>query len=196
MKAPGEIPVDYCSGCGTLVALRPPTPEQPVSSFLCRTCGAVYFGADVGDATEPVIGLDKAVQLRICEVTIVPESAAAAVPPEHVRRLIKSLGGEKYEGPERRRDQRYAVTVPVVAVPLGQDFRIVGEPVKMTTLNVSLGGAALMHTRFTEAPYFALDFTSAGVELLQVVLQVLRVRNLGPLYEIGGRFISRLSQKA
>jgi hypothetical protein len=90
---------------------------------------------------------------------------------------------------------RYRMAVPVVAVPLGRDFRVNGEPLRMTTMNVSLGGASLIHTRFTEAPYFALDFTAAGVEHLQVILEVLNVRNFGPVYEIAGRFIDGVSQK-
>jgi hypothetical protein len=84
--------------------------------------------------------------------------------------------------------------VPVVALPLASDFRINGEPVQMTTANVSLGGAALIHTRFVDTPYLALDFKAATIESLQVVLKVLRVRSLGPVYEVSGEFISRLSQ--
>jgi hypothetical protein len=83
-----------------------------------------------------------------------------------------------------------------VAVPLGNDFRIIGEPVHMTTMNLSLGGAALIHTRFTDAPHFALDFSTAGFKLMQVVMQVLRVRNVGPVYEVAGRFLSRLTNEA
>ena len=67
---------------------------------------------------------------------------------------------------------------------------------QMTTVNVSLGGAALIHTRFVDAPYLALDFTGAGLELLQVVLKVWRVRSLGLVYEVAGEFISKLSPAA
>jgi hypothetical protein len=84
--------------------------------------------------------------------------------------------------------------VPVLVLPLARDFRVAGEPMQMTTVNVSLGGAALVHTRFIDAPYLALDFSVAGVELMQVILHVLRVRSTGLVYEIGGKFISRLSQ--
>jgi hypothetical protein len=62
----------------------------------------------------------------------------------------------------------------------------------MTMANISLGRAALLHTRFVDAPYLAIDFTAAGLELLQVVFKVLRCRSLGPVYEIGGQYISRL----
>ena len=63
----------------------------------------------------------------------------------------------------------------------------------MTTANISLGGVALLHTRFVDAQYLAVDFSPAGVDELQVVLRVLRCRPLGLVYEIGGEFISRVT---
>jgi hypothetical protein len=87
------------------------------------------------------------------------------------------------------------MAVPVVAVPLERDFRVAGKPLRITTMNVSLSGASLIHTRFTNAAYFAMDFTTAGVDHVQVTLEVLRVRNFGPVYEIAGQFINRLGQK-
>jgi hypothetical protein len=50
----------------------------------------------------------------------------------------------------------------------------------------------LAYARFTDAPYFVIDFTSAGIELLQVLMKVVRVRNNGPSYEVAGKFINRL----
>jgi hypothetical protein len=79
-----------------------------------------------------------------------------------------------------------------VAVPLGPDFRVIGDPLHMTTANVSLGGAALIHTRFVAAPNLALDFRTADSNM-QVVLRVSHVRSLGLVYKVGGEFISQLS---
>jgi hypothetical protein len=152
----------------------------------------VYFGSeDGGEGCHGVTRRDPKCALAPVELKL--EAAGHRIPPQNVRRLVKALAPSGYAGPERRMHQRYPVTVPVVALPLAADFRIDGEPLQMTTVNVSLGGAALIHTRFIKAPNLALDFTVAGVELLQVVLKVLRVRGIGPVYEIGGEFISRLS---
>jgi hypothetical protein len=114
-------------------------------------------------------------------------------PPDRVQQLLTSLATGTYSGPERRRHKRHAVTAPVVALPLAAHYRVDGDPVQMTTANVSLGGAALMHTQCIDAPYLVLDFSVAGEDRLQVVLQVLRVRCVGPLFEIGGQFSGRLS---
>ena len=182
-------PVECCSVCGVIIALERPAPNFKASTWLCKTCGTVYFGSDDGGAERGgVVRVDPAVQ-RLFVAGVV-----SSIPPENVQRLVKSLVPDEYTGPDRRRQKRYPVSVPVIALPLASDFRIDGDPVQMTTANVSLGGAALIHTRFVDAPYLALDFRGAGVELLQVVLKVLRVRCLGPVYEVGGEFMSRLSQ--
>ena len=83
--------------------------------------------------------------------------------------------------------------MPAVALPLAPDFRVNGEAMAMTTANISLGGVALLHTRFVDAPYLAVDFTPTGEDKLQVVLKLLHCRPLGLVYEIGGEFISRVT---
>jgi hypothetical protein len=119
---------------------------------------------------------------------------AQPVSVENVQQLLTCLAGGQFFGKERRRHLRHAVAAPVVALPLAADYRIDGEPQQMTTTNLSLGGAALMHSQQVDAPYLVLDFSAAGEELLQVVLQILRVRSIGSFVEIGGQFIGRMPQ--
>jgi hypothetical protein len=192
-------PVEHCSNCGTVIALQPPTPSQPACTWLCKACGLIYFGGDDEGAAARSLGLVKAdggqCNPFAVEVKVSVDARNGCVPPENVQRLIRALTQNHYPGCERRKDTHYSVVVPVVAVPLGADFGVIGEPVQMTTMNISQTGAGLLHTRFTQVPYYALDFTLAGVELVQVVLEVLRVRNVGVLYEVAGRFVSRLTPK-
>jgi hypothetical protein len=122
------------------------------------------------------------------------DAATPLVSAENVQQLLTCLSGGDYSGQERRRHQRHAVTAPVVALPLAADYHIDGDSVRMTTTNLSLGGAALIHTEPINAPYLVLDFSAAGEELLQVVLQILRMRSIGAFFEIGGQFIGRLPQ--
>jgi hypothetical protein len=177
-----------CSRCGTAIDLRPPDPTLKACAWSCSECGAVYFGSDDGNAEHQ--GL-----LRIVSVAQNPFTPTSrySIPPENVQRLIRSPKQDEYTGPDRRGQKRHVVNVPVVAVPLASDFRVDGETVQMTTANVSLGGAALVHTRFVESQYLAIDFAAAGLHSLQVVLRVLRVRSVGPAYEVSGEFISRVS---
>jgi PilZ domain len=190
------IHIDRCSSCGAVIALQPPMPDAKACAWLCETCGAIYFGNEnAGAQCRGVVRWESTADNPfVAGVTATLDSVAPSIQPENVQRLVKSLAPSQHDGPNRRRYKRYTVTVPVVALPLASDFRIDGDPVQMTTANISLGGAALIHTRFIDAPYLALDFTVAGVELLQIVLKVLRVKSIGPIYQIGGQFVSRLSQ--
>ena len=120
------------------------------------------------------------------------DAATPSVPAENMEQFLTCLAGGHYSGQERRRHKRHPVTAPVVALPLAADYRIEGESVQMTTTNLSLGGAALMHTESINSPYLVLDFSAAGEDLLQVVLQILRVRSIGSIFEISGQFIGRL----
>jgi len=187
-----------CSGCSNPISFQPPVAGEPVGAWICKTCGAVYYGDDAASAAANALGVVRAAQVQsnpfLGGVSAALDACIGSVPPEYVQRLVSSLAGDAYKGPERRKDKRYRMSVPVVAVPLGLDFGVAREPVRMTTMNVSLGGAALIHTRYTDAPYFALDFAIAGLDHAQVMLEVLRVRNFGPVYEVAGRFINRLSQ--
>ena len=188
--------VERCSVCGRTIALQGPSPDSKAVSWLCKTCGAVYFGSEDGRSKSHGVrrnqtGGDNSF---VAPVAIKVDANTPATPPENIQRLVRSMASEEQKGADRRRHKRHPVMLPVAALPLANDFRVDGEPMQMTTANVSLGGAALIHTRCVDAPFLALDFSVAGVELLQVVLKVLRVSSRGLVYEIGGEFISRLSQ--
>jgi hypothetical protein len=192
-KRPSEASIDYCTGCGNVISLLPPVPDHPVKTWLCNRCGSVYFGSD-GDYAS-VFGVRQSTHNPFAnELMVAAGSRTNPGAPSRIRQLVRSLGGKPYAGPDRRQDQRYSMAVPAVAIPLGKDFRVIGKPVQMTTLNVSQGGAALLHTQYTDTPNFALDFTASGIPLMQVILQVLRVRDVGSVYEIAGQFVSRMSQ--
>jgi ribosomal protein L37AE/L43A len=188
-----------CSGCDHPIAYQPPIPGEPVGIWLCQTCGAVYYGDDAEEAAAHAFGVVRAAGSQtnpyIGNVSAALDARIGSVPPEYVQRLVRALTSSAHEGPDRRQTKRYRMAVPVVAVPLGFDFKVAGDPLRMTTKDISVGGVSLIHTRFTERPYFALDFTAAGVEHMQVTLEVLSVKNFGPVYEIAGKFVDRTARK-
>jgi hypothetical protein len=185
-----SVPLKHCSVCRTNIALETPAPDAKTSIWVCTSCGAVYFGRNDGDQERRgVFRVDPAAQNPF----VAP--AAPSIPPEYIKRLMKAHEADQFTGPDRRLQKRYDIAVSVVALPLGPDFRVIGEPLQMTTANVSLGGAALIHTRFVDASNLALDFTAAGIDL-QIVLRVLHVRSLGLVYEVAGDFISQLTRSS
>jgi hypothetical protein len=187
------VPVQRCGGCRSVIEIRPPAPNLKATIWRCNKCGQIYFGSN--EPSAELRGLTLADRSTGNPFSMDAETSLLkpTILPENAQRLTKSLTQEEDNWADRRRHKRYPISMPVVSLPLADDFRATGTAVPMTTTNVSLGGAALLHTRFVDAPYLALDFTVGGVEFLQVVFKLLRCRNLGPVYEIGGEFISRLS---
>jgi len=191
----GSQAVKRCGGCRSTIKLRPPILESKATMWLCNVCGAIYFGGDCQESELPglsQLGPDRTSPFILAS-SAKQDAFTRTIRAESAHHLTKLLVPEEVTWADRRRHKRYPITVPVVVLPLASDFRVVGDAEKMTTANISLGGAALLYTRYINCPYLAIDFTSGGIEQLQVILKVLRYRSLGPVYDIGGEFISRLS---
>lgn len=187
-----------CNGCASWQAFHPPTPKANAQPWYCQTCGAVIYAKFDPEhiAEYSGIALLTAEDGLIANLGNAPDETMDSTPPEHLQRLVRMLTAREFKGVERRRYKRYAAVAPVVAVPLGEDFRVAGKPIRMTTTNVSHDGIGLIHTQYLRAPFYALDFTIAGLELRQAIVKLLRVRGLGPVYESGGRFVRGLSRKS
>jgi hypothetical protein len=182
--------VEHSCHCGSVIAIQAPVADLAVAAWFCQSCGAVYFGG-VDSSKNHGIELLTADDNHSLGGDRLSESTRESN-SDNVE-AIKSVSSEGTPaGRDRRQQTRYSIGVPVVAVPLRTNFSIAGTPVQMTTRDISPSGIALAHTRFCDSPYYVIDFTSAGIELLQVLLRVLRVSNCGPTYEVAGKFISRL----
>jgi len=181
--------VEHVCHCGSVIAIQPPAADLPVAAWICKTCGAAYFGGVSTDKNRGVALLAAKDGIAISgedqtQATVVSAPAETSDAP--------SSSAVVPNGKDRRQHTRYSIGVPVVAVPLRADFHIAGPAVRMTTRDISKTGIALAYARFSDAPYYVIDFTAAGIELLQVLLKVLRVSNSGPTYEVAGKFINRL----
>ena len=111
---------------------------------------------------------------------------------EHAQKAARSGLGHNYRGPDTRKQKRFPCPAQVTVVPLGHDFRIAAQPVRIMTSNLSGGGVALVHARALRQPYLAIDFAASGINLLPAILQVTRTRQLPGAYEVAGKFISRI----
>jgi hypothetical protein len=182
--------VEHPCNCGSVIAIQPPTADLPVAAWICKTCGAAYFGGANTAKTRGVVllaGIDGRALAGEVQTEPITESTPAKTDVRASSPAIDTLAGS-----DRRGQTRYSIGVPVVAVPLRANFSIAGPAVQMTTRDISKSGVALAYARFSDAPYYVVDFTAAGIELLQVLLKVLRVTNTGPTYEVAGKFINRL----
>ena len=84
-------PVEYCSVCGTNICLEPPAPNLEASTWLCKKCGAIYFGSEEGRAHgQGAFRVDPAAH------NLFVPSSPATIPLENVRGLVR-------RAPRRRR---------------------------------------------------------------------------------------------
>jgi hypothetical protein len=180
--------VEHTCQCGCAIAIQPPIAEQPAATWVCKSCGTAYFG---GLDTAKNRGVELLDCNDSCTSTVDDKDNASSTSLSANESTWEPLAAP-LSGKERRQQTRYSIGVEVVAVPLHANFGIAGPGVRMTTRDISSTGIALSCARFTNVPYFALDFTSAGIDLLQVLLRVLRVSNNGPNYEVAGKFVNRL----
>ncbi|HZZ27679.1 MAG TPA: PilZ domain-containing protein [Pirellulales bacterium] len=114
-------------------------------------------------------------------------------PPEQVVNFIRRVIREEkfYEGMERRKNLRYPITIPVKATPLDDRCHPAGEPFLGVTRDISIGGLCLYHLAPIETHFLQLELAtnSGSGASLQVLLQVVRCLQTGPLFEIAGRFV-------
>lgn len=106
---------------------------------------------------------------------------------EFIKQLVQ--GAKHYHGSNRRAEARHAVGMAVRAVPVNAAQQPVGDTFVAVTRDISVKGVALYHTQPILAPFLSLEFPLPDGGKRQTLLQVLRSRPVGPLFEIAGQFI-------
>jgi hypothetical protein len=103
----------------------------------------------------------------------------------HVRNAIP------HDQSERRSERRHFMVVPVLAVPVDEQFRPIGDPTAIVTRDISSHGIGLVHLRPLELGLLALRMQLAGEEV-NVVIELAWSKPLGPFELSGGRFVAKL----
>ena len=186
-----------CGTCGLPVGFNPPEVNAEVCPWHCQSCNAIYFAKAAPAHDKNYFGIAPLPPFADLVAPAAPwlPKVEDATPPDHLLRLVKLLCSQDYRGVERRRNQRYTAVVSVIAVPLNEQFRVAGLPLRMTTTNVSHGGISLMYGDYHVSANYALDFSVSAMPLCQAVVTPVRMRALGPVYEIGARFVRGLARQ-
>jgi PilZ domain len=93
---------------------------------------------------------------------------------------------------DQRTYQRYPVCVPVEVIPYNLRGQRTGEPIAAATKDVSASGMALLFTESVQDRLLVVSFPQSKQHADQgIILQVVRCRQVGPLWEIGGRFLTQ-----
>ncbi len=112
-----------------------------------------------------------------------------------VERLIKDVNWVERENEfdpkrEKRLHKRYLVPLRVDVQPIDEHFRPQGETYPVIAYDISVQGICIRDTRSVETKFLALNLVSPTGDEMQMLMEVLRCRHTGRLYDIGGKFIS------
>jgi hypothetical protein len=119
--------------------------------------------------------------------SIRPATTPVEAIADQVEEVIANLRG--YSGPDQRADQRYALAIAVRVTRFGLSGRKCGDPFEAVTRDISLSGISILCTTNICEEFLLLEWSQSGGRPFNVVLEVLRRRSIGPLWEIAGRFL-------
>jgi hypothetical protein len=98
-----------------------------------------------------------------------------------------NIDGQEAQATNTLFDWYASSSCPVTSGLLHRRYRRANEDAEQFPKRHCIGSCT-----FRDVPYYVIDFTSAGIELLQVLLKVPRVSISGRAYAVAGKFISRL----
>ena len=104
-----------------------------------------------------------------------------------VRRMCRDA--TKFSGRERRARQRYPIGLAVRSTPVDRQMQPLGESFVAVTRDISPQGVSLYHTESVAAEHLALELVARTGERMTAVVEILRCRQIGPLFEIAGHFV-------
>lgn len=105
-------------------------------------------------------------------------------------RTLRTIGYRPSDGPERRAQPRYAISLPVDVQPLNADHHPCGPARRVVTRDISEQGIGLLSDRPIETQYLRIEIPTPSGEPVEALVEVLRCRRHAFLYDIGGRFVT------
>jgi len=152
--------------------------------WLCVVCGAAYTA---------VLAEDSPAESRR---NVRPEKyqfdhRRLADPPQTVAQFVASLDTSADEA-DQRAAERHAVCRAAPVLPLDDNLHPAGSAFTSLVRDISKSGISLIHTEPVDAPHVVVELPMANGTKVQLVVQVLRRRSIGPYFEVGGRFITKV----
>ncbi len=110
--------------------------------------------------------------------------------PDEISNFVMDLTADvrNAHSQERRAEPLYAIMVPVFVTPFDATGHPVGARFLAVTRDISTIGGAILHSAKVPGQYLLLEFNLPGNREFRVVLEILRIREIGPLWELTGRF--------
>lgn len=175
-----------CSDCNTRLPLRPPVDDEVAVPWKCIKCEKIHEAVFDQNFQEGTIA-------NVRPVAIDFEAQKLPQPIETVERCISELAKEGTFESERREMKRFQYVKAVPVLKVDEHFHSCDEPFMAMTRNISTAGVSLVHSEAIDSKHLVVELPISPKEPLKVGVEVLRCREVGGSYEIGGKFVVRFS---
>ena len=116
-----------------------------------------------------------------------PEVISSA---DEISSFVSWLAREYFlDGPDRRSEPRYRVTLPVNVRPLDDLLKPVGYQVRAVTRDISTGGIGLVCQDPVSAKHIAIQLSGPNGERIEFIVEVLRCESVGYYFDVGCKFV-------
>lgn len=183
--------IGNCAGCAR--DLPWPTPRSGfwAAPVPCPQCGRVYFTEARNHSS---VKLDQPGSVPTTTTVTALQDIASGDANSAGAEIVSEFFGADCVTHERRRSIRYALSAPVVVVPLDSEGRPIAEAYDMTLLNISTGGVGLMRTGEAIGERLVIDFAIAGYPGVQAVGEVRWRSEAYGVTKLGCEFVHPLTE--
>ena len=167
-----ELRITRCVTCDQQLPTLVVGGNAAAREWECSGCGATYLASLAPSSP-------KHLRSRVRPLHYFPERRES-VPTLQAQELRREL----------RRHPRRPLLMSIPAMKLDDDLYPVGDDFMVISRNLSSSGIAIFHTRPLEGK-LAVMIELPEIGHVQLLLEIVRSKNIGPLYEMGGAFFDR-----
>lgn len=180
------VTLDHCHSCQLPLPWPLPVAGQWASPVACPQCHRWYF-TETRNHSTPELTIP--IESRESSTDVQSWNQSQPSVSAKVASIIAKLFGECFVHEERRGFIRYALSLPIVAVPLNEKGLPVAEAFGLSILNFSAGGCLLLADNQVENPLLLLDFSSADCLGIQLLARILRQETCDTGIKVGCEFL-------
>jgi hypothetical protein len=103
--------------------------------------------------------------------------------------FIRKLTADAFDGPERRSEPRHALLVSIQAQVVDANGRRIGSPISGISRDLSASGISILTAGPINGQFLQIQLTRKEVGTIELTMEVLRSRPIGPFIETAGRFL-------
>ena len=152
---------------------------MPLQFWRCQKCQAVYASREL------VTELPSTSQARLLAPGEFTPTDFSLSNQESLTELVSMATGFSLNEAKTQTAGRYPLSLPITGTPLSDKLIPLENTFHITCRDVSTSGISFFSQFAIEAPYLLLDFAPAAMTGLQLLVHVVRERQVGVYFEYG-----------